>query len=277
MHASSSSVVALALISLSACTLDDAAVDELASNEHEIVGGSLVNGAGPDQRWQGIVKLETSIGACTGTFISTWHILSSAHCFAREGSQTVFYSAPGLGRTERTATVDIPDCWWAGGTRSCDLAVVKLSIESNWAKLSSRKLYVYSGATSEGTALHPYGYGYENYEGGGGGVLRGGSNRAVFTITHHESGYFEGIAGAVRTCDGDSGGPATFENNNDPAFRPIIWGVYHASEGGGRPTCAERDEIMWWTKTTTNLAWIESVLGYKCSSVAGVPGAARCW
>lgn len=267
----------LCLLVVASCALDDARPDELDGHEAAIVGGSLVTGAGPDQRWQGIVRLETESGGCSGTFISTWHILTAAHCFDDDGSQTVFYSAPGLGRTERTAEVSIPACWWNGGTRSCDLAVVELSVESTWAKGSRRKLYLYGGSTSVGTALHPYGYGYENYEGGGGGVLRGGANRAVFTITDHEDGYFEGVVGAVRPCDGDSGGPATVERDDDASFRPVIWGIYSASELGGRETCAERDEIMWWTKTTTNLAWIESVLGYRCTAVAGVSGAVRCW
>ena len=270
--------IAIALLAAAACVSDDPAEDaSLGDSAAHIVGGSTVTGAGPDQRWGGIVKLTTTAGGCTATFISARHLLTSAHCFDRAGEQDVRFSAPGLSARTRDADVHILDCWWDGGSRSCDLAVVELDHDESWATHSKRKLYLYGGSTIVGYQLHPYGYGYENYEGGGGGVLRGGSNRAVLTIDDHEDGYFEAIVGAVRPCEGDSGGPATFEAEGAPAFRPIIWGVYHASEDGGRATCAEKNEIMWWTKITTNLAWIDDVLDGACRDVPGIPDAQQCW
>jgi hypothetical protein len=242
---------------------------DVVGNTQAIVGGSLVTGAGEDQAWEGIVQLLTGSGRCTGTFISSSHILSSAHCFTGSGQWSISFRAPGLDWTPHLAYIDRTPCY-EDDDLSCDLALVTLFEPEPWAA-AGRVFQLYAGSTRVGTALHPYGYGPADYEGtlSNSNQLRGGAERAVVKIQSHTDGYFVGIAGDVRICKGDSGGPVMQES---PGQRPVIWGV--TSGGDESRRCSSKGAQMFFTKTTTSMQWIESVLGYPCSYDGDT---ATCW
>lgn len=245
----------------------------LREQQSEIYSGDVVEGAGPDGRWKGIVRLVSD--GCTGFFITGRHILTAAHCFSANGSREIRYEAPGLARRTVTATITRNPCYRDGGL-SCDQAIVTLPSNDAWAT-SSKRFWLYGGPTTKGTWLHAYGYGYANYDGSGHGKLRTAPNHASFAITSHTDGYFEGEAYGTRTCAGDSGGPVMVESSN-PATRPIVWGTVVGARTN-REHCTGRGDTMHFSKTTTNMAFYESVIGRRCVAPAGNPAGnpRQCW
>lgn len=245
----------------------------LREQQSEIYNGDVVQGAGPDGRWKGIVRLASA--GCSGFFITGRHILTAAHCFSGNGSREIKYDAPGLARRTVTATITRNPCYRDGG-RSCDQAIVTLPSNDPWAT-SSNRFWLYGGPTIKGTWLHAYGYGYSNYDGSGLGTLRTAPNHASFAITSHTDGYFEGEAYGTRTCEGDSGGPVMVESSN-PATRPIVWGTVDSGLTN-RTHCTGRGDTMIFAKTATNIGFYESVIGRRCVTLAGNPPGSplQCW
>lgn len=197
---------------------------------------------------------------CTGTFITQYHVLTSAHCIKKRG-----FAKVNLKRVNHSADNNILSYVYVNpgysgeGNRSYDMAIISLREPTWW---SHSRMRIHAGSTRKGKMLDIFGWGAKWHDGSGSGqVLRAGSGGHRIKIDYHKSGWFEANAYDARACSGDSGGPAV---NWLSSSRPIIWGVHKGSrrktKWGYERRCPNWGYDMWWTKPHVHTTWIANVV-----------------
>jgi hypothetical protein len=261
-----------------------------------IHAGELVPYSATTDSLSGVVR----INSCTGAFIGKYHLISAAHCFARDGKQTVnlwgYSISGGWNRIIQFNGSDLPARvtfypGWDGSGISTDFAIVALDNDVEFANRRLGDEYfnryrLYAGATKVGKKLHIVGVGVNAYAGTGFNVLRRGNGGRRVSIDRHQDGYFVAEADGPRICEGDSGGPAI---DRVDGHHPVIWGVlslYNSWPWNNTP-CSWDGDDMFWSKTTTKLTFIEDVMkthsrlgsSFRCSRASNetVGDYARCW
>jgi len=279
---------ALLLLSLSACAVEGRDLEdeidatgsaiEPSNPVLPIENGTTVRGAGLNQEWEGIVMTRNGgRGYCSASFISDQHLVSAAHCYARDGVQAVSLRAPTLSgaawQVFEAAVVKR-----ASTNNSVDIAIVDLGSPQAWATPARR--FLLNASAPSAAELHVYGYGANNETGAGVGTLRAAPERAIISVSDNGRGYLSGTTRDSRFCKGDSGGPALKEGS-----AAVLWGINQSfvptaarRAADRQPVCADVGSLMRFTSISANLAFIERTLGKSCKRVQ-VDGqqAAQCW
>jgi hypothetical protein len=250
-----------------------------------IQNGVPVQGAGPQQQWEGIVMSlrlinETQGYVCTATFITERHILTAAHCYDNPGKQSIKLRAPGW--TTDWETFDDATVYQASGGSApkIDIAVVDLGRAPDWAT-PERRFRIFAG-TPVPADLHVYGYGARSDDKNekSDHLLRAAPNNATVRVALTSDGYLTGPAGEARICEGDSGGPAIKEGT-----MPVLWGINRSASMSilsillnPNRMCPRKGANMQFTNISANMPFIEKSLGRTCTRV-DVDGqqAAQCW
>lgn len=267
------------LLGATSCTVD--------SNEGADLGSDEGATASVEQPiWYGdssaanlaVVELYRNGGSyCTGFFISRRHIVTAAHCtdntygsqYYRVRIKTGYGSFTSLSdsaspagwvlMTEHTA----PAWTFSNASAVGDAAILTLP-STAWSSVpvSQQLLRVATSAPVNGEALSIWGWGRRvaTDPAPAGDLLSGnaGSQISVAGSTGSGTGrwFWAYATNNARTCDGDSGGPAT----------RYVGGYYVAlGDHGGPPAgytqrCAEYGIRMDWASLHDKTAWIESVL-----------------
>lgn len=250
-----------------------------------IQNGVSVRGAGPQQQWEGIVMTMRRVGTnqasvCSATFITAQHLITAAHCYEKQGKQSVSVRAPSW-NGNAWQIFDNASVYQASGgpDYKTDIAVVDLGKAPEWAT-PARRFRIFAGRPTA-TELHIYGYGGRAETTAGiDGTLRAPPGNATVRVTDAGNGYLVSPANAARVCSGDSGGPAIKEGT-----LPVLWGINRSFSSNifralvnRNPVCPSAGATMQFTNISANMPFIEKSLGKPCTrtTVDGQP-AAQCW
>lgn len=249
-----------------------------------IESGVPVKGAGPSQQWEGVVMTMRPVSAtqastCTASFITAQHLMTAAHCYDKDGAQSISVRAPTWNGNKWVAFPKaVVKRASAGPTYNTDIAIVDLGAPQEWAT-PERRFRLFAGKPTPAD-LHIYGYGGRNERTPDiNGTLRAAPGNATVRIIPGTNGYLTSLAATARVCVGDSGGPAIREGT-----QAVIWGINRSFTSGLRgligpqPVCPTIGATMQFTDVSANLGFVEKSLGTACTRM-DVDGqqTAQCW
>ena len=152
---------------------------------------------------------------CTGTFITTRHVVTAAHCMPQRGGEVGIVTQ---GYSRKTRRFSIHPEYRTGGLSAYDVAVVELDLDANVAPAP----LVGSQEVQPGDKLIAYGYGLD--ETGNSITERVEQGSAPLKATYLDSvavddQFVKTVSdGGGDTCSGDSGGPVLFEPDGTDEF-----------------------------------------------------------
>jgi secreted trypsin-like serine protease len=179
-----------------------------------------------------IVFNDSTTGFCTGTVIGTNSILTAGHCFAG-GVKSATASKPDGTLLPITQAFVHPAYSVNDQVNAIfnDVAIVKTNTPLNLPVLG----LLVSSQLSAGAIVSIYGFGVD--ENGNSGVLRAGTMELNTVTANHLISVFDGLS---NTCNGDSGGPATYtqQDGNGAVVSVSIAGI---TSSGSLENCDQGD------------------------------------
>lgn len=202
-------------------------------NKEVTICPRVINGETCEESGSPIVELniitnkgKTSL--CSGTVVSPTKVLTAAHCFLSISVNSVIVNAGGTFH-EAVAYSIHPNVAVSSNAIINDVAIVQTETAIN-----APTLPILLGTTPQiGDMIGINGYGLD--ESDNLGVLRGGKMKITNVTTNHVIAAYTGELS--NTCNGDSGGPATYTKNGKVA-------VIGITSSGIKTDCSAGDETL---------------------------------
>ena len=292
-HTHLCSLIGTVALALSGCgsDVDDSKSqvpsDEVGVNSDAVSGGSSVTRVGV----VAFVRQRSGWNdECSGVLLNRYSILTAAHCFPdMQGGQTqrvtasVVYKQPSgtlvcLTRGGvNTPAGSNPQCVTGG---SYDVSTypgwVATSTDAAHDLAVMRSVDIFAGVTpadyalidadaglSEDGRLEFYGYGPSAQNGTGSGVLRVGAGEIDAVNPQHVNL----VGGGARSCEGDSGGPASIYFSQTSPYL-LVEGVASSAQFANKTDqCAESGGLERYSRVGTKMDFITSKIGFNCPTV----------
>ncbi len=238
------------------CGGGQASIDDQAALTRQALQAGAVVAPGSGQ-------MVVSLGDCSGALLSRFAIVTAAHCLPAS-QQTVSLAVRRGGGLECIS----------GKSKGTDCEPIELKVnrheDADLALLTTTRPLV-SGSSedfppiavdAQPPSFTAWGFGFGSYRGTDGvdvALPNGGALlRASFATSENLWAQVAAISADAAVCDGDSGGPATYDQDG----RTVLLGVLRASEADpDAPHCTKKGGTQFWVRLGAFLPFFEEVLG----------------